>query len=184
MPHQELISRAVRFHPWDAMAPAALEALANRGPFECSAETGCGGSTIVLSHLSKHHTAFAIEGPDQTITGLRQNSDFHLDTVFSSKVKPSARFRSIPLRAHWIWRCSMDRMPIRFPNWNLLTYSRKSSKAAGWCWTTCRSLRSTNWFDTCAWNPPSCWKKWPFERHSSARYGSKTSARMAGNIKV
>jgi len=81
MPHQELISRAVRFHPWDAMAPAALEALANRGPFECSAETGCGGSTIVLSHLSKHHTAFAIEGTDQTITGLRQNADFRPDTV-------------------------------------------------------------------------------------------------------
>ena len=81
MPHHELISRAVRFHAWDAMAPAALEALANRGPFESSAETGCGGSTIVLSHLSKHHIAFAIEGPDQTITGLRQNADFRPDTV-------------------------------------------------------------------------------------------------------
>ena len=81
MSHQELIAHAVQFHAWDAMAPQALEALAKRGPFEFSVETGCGGSTIVLSHLSKHHTAFAIEGPDRTITGLRQYSDFRPETV-------------------------------------------------------------------------------------------------------
>jgi precorrin-6B methylase 2 len=76
-----LIARALEFHPWDAMAPAALEALAKRGPFQFSAETGCGGSTIVLSHISKHHTAFAIEGTERTITGLRQYADFRPDTV-------------------------------------------------------------------------------------------------------
>jgi hypothetical protein len=81
MSHQGLIARAVQFHPWDAMAPAALEALAKRGPFEFSVETGCGGSTIVLSHISKHHTAFAIEGADRTITGLTQYSDFRPDSV-------------------------------------------------------------------------------------------------------
>jgi precorrin-6B methylase 2 len=81
MPYQELIARAVQFHTWDAMAPLALEALAKRRPFQFSAETGCGGSTIVLSHLSKHHTVFAIEGPDRTITGLRQHSDFRPETV-------------------------------------------------------------------------------------------------------
>ena len=76
-----LIARALEFHPWDAMAPAALEALAKRGPFEFSAETGCGGSTIVLSNISQHHTAFAIEGADRTITGLRQYSGFRADSV-------------------------------------------------------------------------------------------------------
>jgi len=76
-----LIARALQFHPWDAMAAPALEALAKRGPFEFSAETGCGGSTIVLSHVSKHHTAFAIEGADRTITGLSQHADFRPDTV-------------------------------------------------------------------------------------------------------
>jgi hypothetical protein len=81
MSYQGLIARAVQFHAWDAMAPAALEALARRGPFEFSAETGCGGSTIVFSQISKHHTAFAIEGTDQTITGLRQHSDFQPETV-------------------------------------------------------------------------------------------------------
>jgi hypothetical protein len=63
------------------MAPAALEALAKRGPFQFSAETGCGGSTIVLSHVSQNHTAFAIEGADRTITGLRQYSGFRADNV-------------------------------------------------------------------------------------------------------
>jgi hypothetical protein len=62
-----LIARALKFHPWDAMAPPALEALAKRGPFQFSAETGCGGSTILFSHLSQHHTAFAIEGTERTI---------------------------------------------------------------------------------------------------------------------
>src|ERR1700678_1508149 len=81
MSYQELIARAVQFHAWDAMAPLALEALAKRGPFQFSAETGCGGSTIVFFHLSKHHTAFAIEGADRTITGLRQKSDFRHDAV-------------------------------------------------------------------------------------------------------
>jgi len=83
MPHPELVSRAVRFHPWDAMAPGALEALANRGPFECSAETGCGGSTIVLSHLSKHHIAFAIEGADQTSPGFARTPTFARTRWFS-----------------------------------------------------------------------------------------------------
>jgi len=81
MSHQALIARAVQFHPWDAMAPAALEAVAKRGPFEFSAETGCGGSTIVLSQISQHHTAFAIEGAEGTITALRQHSDFRPDGV-------------------------------------------------------------------------------------------------------
>ena len=81
MSHQGLVANAVAFHPWDAMAPSALEGLAKRGPYQCSAETGCGGSTIVLSHISKHHIAFAIEGENQTITGLRQHSDFRAETV-------------------------------------------------------------------------------------------------------
>ncbi len=76
-----LIARAVQFHAWDAMAPQALEALAKRGPFQFSAETGCGGSTIVLSHISQHHTAFAIEGENRTINALKQHSDFRPDAV-------------------------------------------------------------------------------------------------------
>lgn len=77
----ELVSRAVQFHPWDAMAPLALQGIENRAPFRCTAETGCGGSTIILSQLSRQHTAFAIEGPNLAITEVRGHSDFRSDTV-------------------------------------------------------------------------------------------------------
>jgi precorrin-6B methylase 2 len=76
-----LIARARRFHPWDAMSPAALSGILKRGPFRSSAETGCGGSTIVLSHASDRHIAFSIEGEDGTITELRKQSDLRAGNV-------------------------------------------------------------------------------------------------------
>jgi len=75
------VKRASSFHPWDAMSPKALSAILKRGPFQCSAETGCGGSTIVLSHASDRHTAFAIEGEDRTITLLRTHGDLCAERV-------------------------------------------------------------------------------------------------------
>ncbi len=63
------------------MSPAALSGILQRGPFRCSAETGCGGSTIVLSHASDRHVAFAIEGEDRTITELRQQGDLRAGNV-------------------------------------------------------------------------------------------------------
>ncbi len=77
----ELVSDAAAFHPWDAMAPAALTAIARRGPFHNTAETGCGGSTILLSRISKQHTAFAIEGEHRTISALRARPDVGKDHV-------------------------------------------------------------------------------------------------------
>ena len=77
----DVITRASRFHSWDAMAPTALSGMVKRGPFRSSAETGCGGSTIVLSHASARHTAFAIDGEDRTITELRQQGDFRNENV-------------------------------------------------------------------------------------------------------
>jgi precorrin-6B methylase 2 len=76
-----LVARAGQFHPWDAMAPGALSAILKRGPFRSSIETGCGGSTIVLSHASNRHTAFAIDGQDRTITELRTRSDLRAENV-------------------------------------------------------------------------------------------------------
>ena len=63
------------------MAPAALSGILKRGPFRFSAETGCGGSTIVLSKSSDHHTAFAIEGENLTITELRKHTDLRSEHV-------------------------------------------------------------------------------------------------------
>src|SRR5580692_3467784 len=77
----DLIERATGFHQWDAMAPAALSGILQRGPFRSSLETGCGGSTIVLSHASDRHIAFAIEGADRSISALRQHSELRCETV-------------------------------------------------------------------------------------------------------
>jgi Methyltransferase domain len=77
----DLIERAREFHPWDAMSPAALSGILRRGPFRASAETGCGGSTIVLSHASDRHVTFAIEGADRTLTELRRHSDLRAGNV-------------------------------------------------------------------------------------------------------
>ncbi len=76
-----LIARAAIFHPWDAMAPSALEAILRRGPFQRTVETGCGGSTIVLSNISECHIAFAIEGENLTITELRKHPDLRAGSV-------------------------------------------------------------------------------------------------------
>ena len=76
-----LVAAAGTFHPWDSMAPRALAAIARRGPFLATAETGCGGSTIVFSQLSRRHTSFAIEGENASITQVRARSDFNAGAV-------------------------------------------------------------------------------------------------------
>src|SRR5258707_6309185 len=92
-----LAVRASGLHAWDAMAPAALSGILQRGPFRSSAETGCGGSTMVLSHASEHHIAFAIEGEDRTITELLKQSDLRTENVIfvegeSKDTLPGHRF--------------------------------------------------------------------------------------------
>jgi precorrin-6B methylase 2 len=81
MKTEDLVTRASGFHPWDAMTPMALSAILERGPFRSSAETGCGGSTIVLSHASDRHTAFAIDGKDRTIAELQMQKDLRAGKV-------------------------------------------------------------------------------------------------------
>ncbi|MGD1074170.1 MAG: class I SAM-dependent methyltransferase [Bryobacteraceae bacterium] len=81
MQDPDLVKRASGFHPWDAMSPMALSAILKRGPFRSTVETGCGGSTIVLSHASDRHMAFAIDGKDRTISELRKHSDLRTGKV-------------------------------------------------------------------------------------------------------
>src|SRR5580700_667471 len=64
-----------------AMTPMALAAILKRSPFRSTVETGCGGSTMILSHASYCHTAFAIEGKDGTITELRKQRDLRSERV-------------------------------------------------------------------------------------------------------
>ena len=92
-----LIERAAAFHSWDAMAPAALAAIQRRGRFRASAETGSGGSTIVLSNVSDRHIAFAIEGENRTISQLRLHADLGSAGVMfvegeSKRTLPQYRF--------------------------------------------------------------------------------------------
>lgn len=63
------------------MAPEALSAILNRGPFRVSAETGCGGSTVILSNISERHVAFAIEGEHRTISALRAHPSLRAESV-------------------------------------------------------------------------------------------------------
>jgi precorrin-6B methylase 2 len=101
-PHEysDLIARAAAFHPWDAMAPTALSGIAERAcrrPLLATAETGCGGSTIVLSHLSRRHTVFAIEGENHTISELSRHADLERSRVefvngLSKETLPAHRF--------------------------------------------------------------------------------------------
>jgi len=76
-----LVMRASAFHPWDAMSADALSAILKRGPYRATVETGCGGSTVVLSQASERHTAFAIEGQDRTISELRKHDDLRAATA-------------------------------------------------------------------------------------------------------
>src|ERR1017187_6823431 len=76
-----LVTRASGFHPWGALTPMALSGILKRGPFRATAETGCGGSTIVLSHAIDRHTAFAIDGKACTIPVLLKQSDLRPEKV-------------------------------------------------------------------------------------------------------
>jgi hypothetical protein len=75
------------------MAPTALSGILDRHPFRFTAETGCGGSTIVLSHASERHIAFAVEGENQTISELRRQSEFRPQSVTFVEALPEYRFR-------------------------------------------------------------------------------------------
>jgi hypothetical protein len=70
----DIIDAAAELNPGDGMSPKVLRALAQHlgaRNVRRSAETGAGGSTVLFSHLSARHTAFAIEGNNRIITRLK-----------------------------------------------------------------------------------------------------------------
>jgi hypothetical protein len=70
----EIIDAAADLNPGDSMSPTVLRAIAQQlgsRDVHRSAETGAGGSTLLFSHLSSEHTAFAIEGDNSIITRLK-----------------------------------------------------------------------------------------------------------------
>jgi len=83
-PDTAMVISALSFHPWDAMTPVVLRSIlwrARSRPFRFTAETGCGGSTIVFSQLSRRHVVFAMEGENRTITQLRARADLRGEVV-------------------------------------------------------------------------------------------------------
>jgi len=62
---KEILQLQAVLHAAGTVSSDALTALArhasNRLPIRRSVETGCGATTLLLSHLSKHHTVFALD---------------------------------------------------------------------------------------------------------------------------
>jgi hypothetical protein len=146
MSEQRVSARALEFHPWDAMAPAALAGIERRGPFQFSAETGCGGSTIIFSQMSGHHTAFALEGPDRTISELRAHVDLRGERVVF--VEGETR-RTLPLHSF------ADRLDLvlldgphayPLPQLEFVYLFPQVRVADGWCWTIYRFRLCTSCF--------------------------------------
>jgi hypothetical protein len=72
----DIIDAAADLNPGDSMSPKVLRTLAQHlgaRDLRRSAETGAGGSTVLFSHLSARHTAFAIEGNNSIITRLKSS---------------------------------------------------------------------------------------------------------------
>jgi hypothetical protein len=59
--------------PLSAKAFDALFRHASRRPIDYSAETGAGATTLLLSHLSKHHTVFAIDSADGSVRSVKRS---------------------------------------------------------------------------------------------------------------
>ncbi|HTW65569.1 MAG TPA: class I SAM-dependent methyltransferase [Bryobacteraceae bacterium] len=64
-------------HSAGTFSPRTLEAIArkaSRRRISNSVETGCGASTLLLSHLSDHHTVFAMDAASGSVTNVRRSA--------------------------------------------------------------------------------------------------------------
>jgi len=148
---------ACQFHPWDAMAPVALAAIVRRGPFKATAETGCGGSTILLSRASRLHTVFAIEGADRTISTLQQHPQLRGEAVVFVDCETK----------HTLSRSS-------------LLFAPGSGQAGGSCWTIFKFRLFTRCSNSCVWNRQSCWRRSVCGRPFSAKWRMRSPSRTGG----
>lgn len=71
-------------HSAGTLSPRALERIAfhaARRPVRCSAETGCGASTLLLSHLSPRHLVFAADGGSGSVANVRRSALLRAEAV-------------------------------------------------------------------------------------------------------
>lgn len=72
------------YTPGDTLSPKVLQGIVKHvgaTPIRHSAETGCGGSTLLLSHLSEQHTVFAIDDANKSIARVHNSLLFNADTT-------------------------------------------------------------------------------------------------------
>jgi hypothetical protein len=75
----DICAEARSLNPGDALQTEVLRAIAahaGRRPIRFSVETGCGGSTLLLSNLSEEHVVFAIEGDNRVISRVGRSRYF------------------------------------------------------------------------------------------------------------
>ena len=79
VPFEEILRRITEvgpgLHDAGTFSARTLEAIARasyRRQIGHSAETGSGASTLLLSHLSQHHTVFAMDGGSGSVTNVRR----------------------------------------------------------------------------------------------------------------
>jgi hypothetical protein len=80
----DIISRADALHGSGALPEPSMRALVKHLESRevlHSAETGSGSSTILFSHLSDHHTVFAVDSGTGSIDNIRESPHFRADRV-------------------------------------------------------------------------------------------------------
>ena len=81
----EIVNSAAGLHGSGTFSPTALRALIrytqSLDHIEHSVETGSGASTLVLSHLSQHHTAFTVDSGSGSLENVRHSPLFRAENV-------------------------------------------------------------------------------------------------------
>jgi hypothetical protein len=67
--------------PLSAKAFDALFRHASRRPIDYSAETGAGATTLLLSHMSRNHTVFAVDSADGSVRSVKRSPLLNGSTV-------------------------------------------------------------------------------------------------------
>jgi|SRR5262245_36231151 len=80
----EVVKIAPSLHSAGTFSAPALEALfrhASAQPLQRSVETGSGASTLLFSHLSEHHTVFAMDGGTGSVKAVQSSPLLRRDAV-------------------------------------------------------------------------------------------------------
>ncbi|GEM_PF-404042 len=81
---RDILEVAPSLHSAGTFSPRTFEAIANaarKRRIRHSAETGSGASTLLFSHLSEHHTVFALDAGSGSIANVRRSPLLRHDAV-------------------------------------------------------------------------------------------------------